>query len=166
MLIGEQSVFAIEWEVVDKFDEFVYGHFRFWIAGEPLGNWDGEAVLGVLIHSAIVFLKFKGDRHVSGSDSLGADELWTHIDYFSHSDDAEALNVALAGNYRVRFLLHELADDSVGTVCKIFLVDRMDGAQRILWRRSDSNQICEVTCPKTVVDEVVASFIEKAGAGM
>lgn len=34
-----------------------------------IGDWDEEVVLGVLIHSATVFLAFKADRHFSNEDA-------------------------------------------------------------------------------------------------
>jgi hypothetical protein len=162
MIIGEKSCFAVEWDVVSTFDNFVYGHFRFWIEGEPIGDWNEEAVLGVLIHSATVFLKFKGKRHLAAAECMNSEQLWCYVDRYSHSDDPVEMKIALEGNYRARFLVHEIADDSVATVCKIILVDQMNGDQRLLWKYNGSASVREIRCSKLVVDGVIEEFIRRA----
>lgn len=162
MLIGEKSSFAVEWVVVSTFEGFVYAHFRFWIAGEPIGDWNEEPVLGVLIHSSKAFLMFKGKRHLPETDGMSSEDLWSYIEHYSNSDDPREMQIAVEGNYRVRFLLHEIADDSVAPLCQIILVDQKNGDQRLLWKHVGSTQIQEEIYSKSVVDEVIENFVRSA----
>lgn len=162
MLIGEKSNFAVEWDIVSTFEGFVYAHFRFWIAGEPIGDWNEEVVLGVLIHSAKAFLMFKGERHLPETDGMNSEELWSHIEHYCNSDDPFEMNTAIAGNYRLRFLVHEIADDSVAPLCSIIVVDQINGTQRLVWKRAGSTRIHEAKFSKLLVDEVIADFVRSA----
>jgi hypothetical protein len=162
MLINDKSIFSIECEVRHKSDDFVFCNFRFWIAGNPIGDWSQEVVLGVLIHSAKVFMLYQGNRHLEQADRLSAELLWRHIDRFTHSDDPEDLKIGLEERYRPRFLIHDIADDSVATVCEVVVVDRADGIQRLLWKFRDSDNIQEATLPKLTVDNTVFNFIDWA----
>lgn len=162
MLIGEKLKFAIECEIRNSFNNFVYCNFRFWIAGNAIGDWSEEAVLGVLINSAKVFLLFQGDRHLEVSDSMSTKELWHHIARYSNSDDPNDLRIGLKERYRPRFLLHDIADDSIAKVCEMVVVERADGIQRLLWKNRSSNDIQETTLPPRTVDKTVADFLQWA----
>lgn len=158
-LVGDKSIFAIECEVCDVIDTFVYCNFRFWVAGEPLGDWNMEVVLGVLMHSAEVFMRYKGNRYLELANSNNTEMIWKHINNVANSDDPEDLRISLEGGYRSRFLLHEIADDSVATVCKIIIVEQTDGVQRLLWQYKGSNDIQELILPKLTVDNAVTGFL-------
>lgn len=162
MLINDKSTFSIECEVRHRSDDFIFCNFRFWIAGNTIGDWSQEAVLGVLVHSANVFMLYRGNRHLEQADHLSTELLWRHIDRFTNSDDPEDLQIGLAERYRPRFLIHDIADDSVATVCEVIVVERADGTQRLLWKFRDSNNIHEATLPKLTVDYTVFDFIRWA----
>ena len=162
MLIGEKSTFGIEWAAGSSFGGFNYGHFRFWIENEPIGAWDEEVVLGVLLQSAAVFLRFKGKRYLRQADYMTSVELWNYVDRYCNSDNPEEMQVALAGSYRARFLMHEISDDSVSTVCKAVLVEEITGAQRLLWKNNESKNVHEKKYTKLTVDGVIEGFIAQA----
>lgn len=162
MLSGDKSTFAIECEVRDEIDSFVYCNFRFWVAGKPIGDWNEEAVLGVLMHSANVFMLYQGDRCLNIPNNMNAEQLWQHIDKVANSDDPDDLRISLEGRYRQRYLLHEISDDSVATVCEVFVVDRGDGMQRLLWKNKGDNNIQEMTLPKLTIDNTVSDFLRWA----
>src|SRR6187200_916318 len=49
MIAGDPERFAIEAEVEERIDNFVLGHFRFWMCGRPVGDWrDSADLLGCL----------------------------------------------------------------------------------------------------------------------
>lgn len=162
MLAGDKLTFAIESVVRERIADFVYCNFRFWIAGEPIGDWDDELVLGVLVHSADIFLLYQGDRCLDIANNMDADLLWQHIEKVANSDDPEDLRLSLEGHYRQRYLLHEIATDSVASVCKIFVVERSDGIQRLLWKRKVDSNTQEIRLPQLSVDQVVTQFLEWA----
>ncbi len=45
MLVGRHDRFAIEAELEEVIDGWILGRFRFWLCGEPVGNWDDTADL-------------------------------------------------------------------------------------------------------------------------
>lgn len=162
MLSGDKSTFAIECEIRDAVDSFVYCNFRFWIAGKPIGDWDEELVLGVLMNSAVVYMRYQGNRCLDIANNMNTEQLWNHIDRVVNSDDPDELHMSLECRYRQRYLLHEISDGSVATVCKVILVYRNDGMQRLLWKSKGANNIQEMTLPKLTVDKAVADFLHWA----
>lgn len=159
MQAGDKSTFAIECKIRDAIDSFVYCNFRFWIAGEPIGDWDEAAVLGVLMHSADVYMRYQGNRCLDIANNMNTEQLWNHIDRVVKSDAPDDLYLSLEGRYRQRYLLHEIADDSVATVCKVIVVERSDGAQRLLWKSNGSTNIQEILLPKLTVDKTAGDFL-------
>lgn len=162
MLIGNKNSFGIEYEIRDRFGSFIYCNFRFWLGGIPVGDWDEECVLGVLIHSAVGFIEYRGNRHFIGGDLLEPQILWNRIKEFTDTGNDEMLWIGIEGQYRMRFLLHLIADDSLETVADVVVVDRADRMQRLLWCRLDDNIVNELILEKETVDDVVAKFIECA----
>ena len=79
ILVGDKSTFAIECELRATIDTFYYCNFRFWIAGEPIGDWEEQSVLGVLMHSSDVFMRFQGARQSEVGNSMSSELLWQHI---------------------------------------------------------------------------------------
>lgn len=159
MLIGDKSLFCIECDVCDRFAGFVYCNFRFWLGGAPVGNWDEECVLGVLIQSADVFLKYQGNRHLAVADTVKSSMLWDHISEFTESGCADALSIGIEAHYRQRFLLHTIADDSVATMAHVVVVERADMVQRLLWCKHDDKIVNELLLEKGTVDGVIAKFL-------
>ena len=164
MLIGDKSAFAIECEIRDRSDSFTYCNFRFWIAGAPIGDWDEQTVLGVLVHSATVIMRYQSNRHLAQANSMNTGALWHHIDRFANSDDPEDQRIGLEERYRQRFLLHELADDSVGRKFEVIIVDCADGTQRLLWKSRNSNVVKEIRLPELSIDKIVGDFLLWAGS--
>lgn len=162
MLIGDPSNFAIEFDVVDVYDNFAYCSFYFWVDGKKIGNSAEEAVLGVIIHSSKVFLRYEGKRKLAAADDMADSQLWNYLESHIYSDEPVEYAIALEGQYRIRFLLHDIADDSIGTVCKIMLVEQSDGFQRLLWKCNGSNLLRAIRLKPLVVDSVIKSFIEAA----
>ncbi|OGB25877.1 MAG: hypothetical protein A3I66_00045 [Burkholderiales bacterium RIFCSPLOWO2_02_FULL_57_36] len=159
MINGEKSTFAIECEIHHTFENFIYCNFRFWIAGEQIGDWSEESVLGVLIHSAKVFARYQGERYLEQAEGMSAMSLRNYIDRITTSDDPNDMQVSIEGHYRQRFLLHEIADDSVARDFEVMVVERADGAQRVLSKRRDGDDLQEKTLPKLTVDKAVAEFL-------
>ncbi|MES2758215.1 MAG: hypothetical protein V4693_12650 [Pseudomonadota bacterium] len=128
----------------------------------PIGDWNQEVVLGVLVYSAKVFMLYQGNRHLEQADRLSAELLWRHIDRFTHSDDPEDLKIGLEGRYRPRFLIHDIADDSVASAYEVVVVERADGCQRLLWKSRGGDVIQEIDLPKLTVDTTISSFLRWA----
>lgn len=164
MLAGDKSTFAVECEIRDVSDSFIYCNFRFWIAGVPIGDWNEELVLGVLMHAADVFMLYQGERCLDIPNNISAELLWQHIEKVANSDNPEDLRISLEGRYRQRYLLHDIAVDSVATMCKVIVIDRDDGMQRLLWKNKGDNNIQEMTLPELTVDKAVGDFLRWANS--
>lgn len=159
MLIGTQSRFAVEYEIVSRSGAFVYVRFRFWIGGYAVGDWDETCTLGVLVHSAIVFLQFAGDRSLVASCGTSSKEMWDYVKQVCSSDNPVLLQLSIEGRFRQRYFLHELSDDSVGQRFQVMLFN-IDGVERILWQpRADESKLHEVNVAVGTVDNVVNNFV-------
>src|SRR6202008_3287975 len=123
MLIGDKKKLALECQITSTADSFIYCSFALWVDSLKLVVVEEESVLGVLINSSKVFLRYTGNRQYSGSTNLSGDELHKIIVSACHSDLPERLRESIEGRYRQRYLLHEIADDSIGVEYFITVVD-------------------------------------------
>jgi len=162
MLLGDKCIFAVECEIQNRFDSFVYCTFRFWIKGDPVGDWDEEVVLGVIVNAAHVFLRYENDRRLDNIDCSSSVLAWARINQISNSDDPEELRLSLERQYRQRYLLHEIADESVAPIAQVIVIDCSDGSQRILWKMREGIVIHEVVAPSLTVDRVLELFVQWA----
>ena len=152
----------MECDICGKAEGFIFCHFRFWIMDSPIGDWAEESVLGVLAHSAGVISKYQGNRHLPQADNLSAIDLWEHVTKICDSDDPMDLHISLEGRYHQKFLLHELADDAVATVCEVIVIERSDGIQLLLWKNRGEQHVNEIDLPKLTVDNAISTFIDWA----
>jgi Immunity protein 42 len=161
MMVGVQSEFAIEYELLDRADTFVYGRFRFWIGGLAVGDWDEICTMGALLHSASVFLKFAGERRITAAGASSR-EMWDYITQVSISDNPTLLHLAIEGRFRQRYLLSEVSDDSVGLHYQILVID-IDNHQKIMWQPlAESNHLREIDVASGTVDSVLSTFVNLA----
>jgi hypothetical protein len=136
MLFGCSSDFSIECEERKAFAGYVSCGFRFWIAGESLGEWEEEVVLGTIVVSAEIFMKYSGSRHFGDRRSMNASDLLNYIDKITRSDERHDLEEAITGRYQQKFLLTQMASDSIADEWTIVVEDRPDDTQRIAWKRN------------------------------
>jgi Immunity protein 42 len=159
MRIGDQSTFAIEYELINQVDTFTYCRFRFWIDGHDIGDWNEVCVLGVLLHSASIFMRYKGNRSVKIPAGTSAEDVWDYIASTCLSDDPVLMHLAIEQHLRQKHFLHELADETVASHYLVLVVDDGD-YQRLIWRsRAAKSLLFDKRVASGTVDKVVAKFI-------
>lgn len=161
MLFGDTAEFAIECEVVEQVEAFVYCRFRLWLAGKPIGDFEHESVLGTIAFSVQSFLRYRGRRQLP-PNLPGATDL-ERLTALTQSDDPETMQVALDLGARNRFALHEVADDAVGMSADVYVIDG-EGEQMIIAKspRTVGEMVVRVL-PAGRVDAVLDSFLEWTG---
>lgn len=159
MLIGCPSDFAIECEERKAFEGYVLCGFRFWIAGESLGDWDEEVVLGTIVASAEIFTRYAGSRHFGDRRLMNASDLVNYVDKIARSDEPHDLEEAITARYQQRFLLTQMASDSIASEWTVVVEDRPDDTQRIGWKKHLEVITREVLLPARTVDTVVSNFL-------
>jgi hypothetical protein len=117
--------------------------------------------MGVLLHSACVFLKFAGDRSLAASIGTPSKEIWDYITQVCTSDNPALLQLAIEGRFRQKYFLHEVSDESVGQHFQVMVVD-LGGFDRILWQsRVDQSKLHEVDVALGTVDDAISNFVSQ-----
>ena len=44
MIVGKKKLFAIEYEIKNKVDDWILGQFRLWVSSKIIGDWDDDSV--------------------------------------------------------------------------------------------------------------------------
>ena len=166
MFFGSKTKFGIECEIRHTAADFVFCGFRFWVGGEPVGDWNEDCVLGVLLHSAEIFNKYAGKRLIEEVvQDLDADEIMSEIEMRTNGVDPTQIQKAVHERYRQRYLLHEVADDSVGKEYCVAVIDANVG-QRIVYKKRGGDSAQEVRVADHEVDESITAFINWARASV
>jgi hypothetical protein len=161
MLFGEMTEFAIECEVVDQVEPFIYCRFRFWLAGRPIGDYLHENVLGTLVFCAQSFLRYRGQRRLP-SNVPGETE-FERLTALTQSDNPVTMQMALRMGARSRFALHEVADDAVGSMADLYVIDG-EGEQMILAKAPrSSDEVVMTAVPAGRVDAILDGFVQWSG---
>ena len=64
MLFGDNNKFSIEYKVTERMDDWVFGHFLFWICGQAVGNWDDSTDLKGCLNWLKNFIADNSNRYV------------------------------------------------------------------------------------------------------
>lgn len=160
MLFGDTSEFAIECEVTDQVDSFTYCHFRFWLAGQSVGDYEHESVLGTIASCAQGFLRYRGQRRLP-LNVTGETE-FEKLTELTQSDDAETMQTALEIGARHRFALHEVADDAVGAIADLYVLDGQDVQRMIAKSPRASGAVLVRNVSAGRVDAILDDFMQWA----
>jgi len=160
MLFGKKLKFCIECEVTNSVEHFTFCQFRFWISGQPVGNWNEEVVLESIIYCVEIFLKFRGLRYLTLADDTSSEQLWNHITTYTYSNEPDIMLFGLKNNYRARFLLHEVSVNSIQNYYEVIMAETNGGKQRLLWKLRSESIINEFIFAKFTVDDALEKFID------
>jgi hypothetical protein len=156
MIAGTRERFAIEAEVTERIETWILGHIRFWICGEPVGNWADSADLRGCINWLREFHDMQVDRHEPDLVDLPADEVFRLVydnvmpggTPFGHPWEHEA---------RRRFHISYLGMSSF-ELFDILLLTNALGAERCLWRAAGSTEIHDCRLWRREMESVAGEF--------
>lgn len=119
-----------------------------------MGSLESICHAGAIVHSAKIFLKYKGNRNLSGFNDLDS------FNYLFLNIYGEHWQYGLHKKLGVRFAVHEVFDISVGDEgWVVFLVDGATEATLLIGNR-DNGFISSVKLPINFVEDTIQNFID------
>ena len=161
MIVGRQSTFAIEAEIVDCIGTWVFGRFRVWVCGEPVGKWETP----VAVHSCLEDLRWlydeTVDRYEPGIWNLPAADL-----FYLLRDSPLLGGLPQEGAVRDaywRFVVSDLGIASLFGFHVLLLKDEQ-GTERCLWREEAKSEIHDCYLAPMEVEKTAMEFCSLFGA--
>ncbi|WP_146445937.1 Imm42 family immunity protein [Botrimarina colliarenosi] len=145
MLFGEKDKFAIEIGESDVLaDGWVYCQFRFWLGGQPAGDWDDRIRLDTSIKYMAEFCSHEDARKRPDVAHLDAESVFNLL----HSRYFEA-DLATCGedirSLRDCFHLEEIGGSAIIDKYAIIVVTTTVDASRLIWKRWKDSELNEIT---------------------
>lgn len=169
MQIGHPSRVAIEYEIDSILPSegvvWIYGRFRLWLAGAPVGDWMQEATLTELAALLDHIRANHARRVIAGVEGLTAVELFEQIDRALYQDD-ERTDDELQQDTILYAGTSVIPDADVLQAWRGYLV-RMGTMERLVWRnvQEPGAPVCSLELGAGELDHVFEEFsirIQKA----
>ena len=161
MIVGDKSRIAIEAEPTSFVEKWILGHFRFWIDGKEVGDWDDTADLKGCWGWLRDFQNKPVDRFDASLVGLASDGifrlLYDAVMAPGGIANPEKQPVPYAAS---RFHLGHLGMSSFEQF-DLLLVKDEGGRERLLWRKADSSLIHEFTFEPNEMEVVAGQFCDQ-----
>lgn len=163
ILVGDTDDFAIE-AIVGEGDNPAFGHFRLWIAGFAVGNWENQVLLAECL-AHVRHLARKQKRFDKRLHSASPDEVFMEVFDPFVSDfwavPRRSHKSSFAEDYSVvdRFWMN-VEVSSLDHYAVLFLKDAK-GRERLLWARFDVDEVHEHELHPSQVEDVVRQFVAR-----
>lgn len=159
MIIGDQHRFAIESEIEELTENgWLLGHFRFWVLGEPVGNWDDYTDLKGCAYWLRNFIDVLEDRNESDLVGKSKEEVFRLL-YDSVMGSGEQSNVEPPFEHILsRFHISHLGMSSFDRF-DILLIET-DTQQHLLWRSADDLEIKEAWLSAGEMQRIAERFYQ------
>lgn len=161
MIVGSQRLFAIEYDVVERVDEWVFGTFIFWIDGIPVGRASDESVH---LKGCLMWLRhFLVDHDKSVDQPLFEMDIGSLFDTIfrgvisAYPDGHEGYD-PVKQSYYERFHISHIGMSSFDAL-SIAVVGSLDGRYRFVWQ-SGSDPVSDAVIPMSEVHSVMSRAIE------
>jgi hypothetical protein len=167
-------VFAIESDLVEVIDDWVFARFRIWVANQSMGDYDNPVVLTSCVRYLKNFLTYSGSRTETLFDSASATEIFRQVydsiifttppgvrleDALLHTSEDREGAYPLFDDMRERFHLDAIGESSFSESVNAVLVEKTDGPQRLIWRYLSDMSIHEAVLPPRTFETVAAQFL-------
>lgn len=161
MLIGRKNKFAIQLEVLNIVDGWIFGSFIFWIDGIIVGNQeDGSVDLNGCINWLKDFVDNKRNRFEPGLYCMSKEQAFLLLCSSVISTDQNASFVEEKyENTFSRFHISHLGMSSFDTL-NLLLVEDEEKQQRCIWQQ-DSQEIKEAFLGVGEIERVASEVIEQ-----
>lgn len=160
MIIGDKGRFAAEFELdADDGGAWMYGKFRFWVEGAPLGDYDLGTSLRDVLFGLTRVVKDNGRRRHEALFELPADTAFTTLDRALYGgpdspDEGRALEERWG-----RFELGLCVDALDGW--RMYLIEKA-GRYKVVYRRPDEDgAVRQALLDAREVDAVLARLFEE-----
>lgn len=157
MIAGNPNRFAIECEPIERSDGWLFGRFRFWLCGKPVGNWDDYADLRGCVRWLQDFANKPRNRFEKSLASAKAEDIYRQL--YDSVIGVGAVPTSIQDAFS-RFHISHLGMSSFEQIEMLLLVDE-HGSERCFWRKSGSSSIEECRLWRNEMEIVARDFCEK-----
>ncbi len=154
MIIGNSAVFAVEWEYVDRIDDWLYGNFGLWARGVFIGN-DEDAHGGVVLKGCFNWsrdIDYRG-RFEPELDKMTAAEVYECLTYGVMDSAGGNYGDERFPNTYGRFYISHIGMSSFDQTI-LLLMRTFDGSDRLVWQSRDE-EVRECRLPPGTVKETL-----------
>lgn len=127
---GHKSIFAIEVDRVWEADSYHCSALRFWIGGEPVGDWEETTLLTACILWMEEFCEYQAERILPESHLESAEGLFRELYRNYYEGDPNASTSHL----RTFFHMDQTGMSSFVDKYGILLVTSNNGTARLIWK--------------------------------
>jgi hypothetical protein len=156
MIVGDKGRFAIEAEPAEWEGDWLFGRFRFWLCGQPVGNWEDSVDLKGCLRSLRDFATNPRNRCEPGLASAPPEVVF-RIAYDSVMAGARDRGLReTIPNTVARFHISHIGMSSFDRF-DLLLVKDPHGGERCLWREAGS-EIRECRLWRNEMEQVALEF--------
>lgn len=164
MLVGNKKNFAIELEIVDFIDDWIFGRFIFWVNGTVIGNPDDKSVdLKGCINWLQEFLKNRINRFEPSLFELDKDQVYVQLCSSVLTGEENLFSKEKYEDTFHRFHISHIGMSSFEEVI-IVLIENEKGGFRCVWKQG-SKRIQDAFLNKDeiykIIDDVILHFYDE-----
>jgi hypothetical protein len=161
MICGDVSRFAIEAEALEATDGWLFGHFRFWLCGKAVGNWDDFADLRACISWLRDLSEHPRNRFEPLLIPLDPSEVFRVV--YDPVMEGPAPGLPRVASPFARFHISHIGMSAFDRYDILLLKDAL-GGERCLWREAGRpTAIFECHLGENEMERVAAEFCERFG---
>ncbi len=154
MLFGDKGIFAIECELTEREDGWVFGHILFWLCGNAVGNWKDSTDLKGCLNWLEKFANDVCNRYEDNLNELDKESVFKLLyDSVMFTEDSGKKEKPKFDDIYSRFHISHLGMSSFDQF-DILLIEQPNAEQRCLWRCADNNDVQECYLPKEEMQRV------------
>jgi hypothetical protein len=154
MLFGDKGLFAIECELTEQINGWVFGHILFWLCGNAVGNWEDSTDLKGCFNWLKKFVNEVCSRFERALMELNKEAVFKLLyDSVMFTEDSDIKETPKFDDIFSRFHISHLGMSSFEQF-DILLIEQPDGEQRCIWRYAGNNDVHECYLPKGEMQRV------------
>ncbi len=178
MIFGNSDQFAVECELARVYPDWIYAHFRFWIKGFPVGDFEDDMHLRAGISWFRKFLEYTGKRQAPSLEGKNKEEVFaaifdaavltvpqglTLLEYLAiYQEPEDSISEEEQSRLRSWFHLDAVGMSAFMDKWNIILVENPDGSHRFIWRNLEDRRLYEAVLQPTAFEQATKSFLEWA----
>jgi hypothetical protein len=154
MLFGDKGLFAIECELTERLDGWVFGHILFWLCGNAVGNWEDSTDLKGCLNWLKKYANEVCNRFEDALEGLSKESVFKLLhDSVMLTEGIDIKEKPKFDDIFSRFHISHLGMSSFEQF-DILLIEQPNGEQRCLWRCAGNNDVQECYLPKEEMQRV------------
>lgn len=154
MIVGDNSAFAIECELVEMLDDRRYGHFRFWVLGRSVGDYSDWVDLDgcrAWLRSFVDDTVCRNEPRLNGLDADTVYQIVTRQAMQGLITDG----LELYDPFR-RFYISHLGMSAFDRFD--VLLFQLPGSERLIWMDAAESLVHDAYLPLGIVESVARSY--------